>query len=45
MRPYNRCKGGIHAKKRKSIFFVERRKRRGERVCERAVEEMIHPAI
>ncbi len=38
-------KEGFYTKKRKSVSFVKRRERGGERVCEGAVEEELHPAI
>ena len=41
----DRCEGEVHAKKRESVPFVKRKKRGGEGVCKRAIEERIHPAV
>ena len=41
----DRCQGGVCTKKREGIPVVERRERRSERVCKRAVEKRIHLAI
>jgi len=45
VRPRDRCEGGVCTMKRKDIPAVERRKRGGKRICERAVAEGIYPAI
>jgi len=43
--PCDRCEGGVCTTKRKDIPVVERRERGGKRICERAVVEVIYPAI
>ena len=45
MESCNRCQGRVHTKKREGIPIVERRERRSERDCKRAVEKRIHLAI
>jgi len=42
---HDRCEGGVHATKRKSIPFVKRRERGSWRVCERTTKEGIHSAV
>jgi len=41
----DRLERGIYAKKRKSVSFVERRKRGSIRVCEGAAEEGLYLAV
>ena len=45
MESCNRCKKGVHVKKREGVSVVKRRKGGGERVCKGIVEEGIHLAI
>ena len=45
MRSCDRGEGGICTKKGKSVSLIERRERRGVRVCKGAVEERLHLAI
>jgi len=41
----NRGEGRVYAKKRKSIPFVKRRERGGQRIHEGVIEEGVYPAI
>ena len=41
----DRCKGGVCTMKREDIPAVERRERRGKRICKGAVKEGVYPAI
>jgi len=43
--PCDRCEGRVCTVKRKGIPFVKRRERGGKRICERAVEKGVYPAV
>ena len=45
MEPCNRCEEGIYTKKMKSLSIIKRRKGRGKRIHQGAVEKRIHSAI